>query len=510
MTTFFTSRLRAHEKCCNGRSGTSRRPGRIRTRLHVEGLEARALMASITEYPITSGTRPSGNGLLGITGGPDGNVYFTDTLNNAIGQITPSGVITELPLPPPDRRELLQERTRRHHAGCRQQAGVHRVDAGRIGKITTTGSYNQIPIDSTGKDTGQGPDQITSRQRRDALVDRGWADAIGELTTGRVFHQYTVPNATSGGIIGPSMKGITVGSDGNIWFTNWGTSGDFIGMMTPTGNVTEFPLPFGTDPVGIASGPDGNLWFTAYGSNTIDVMSTSGTILHQYPVRLRRRRSGQDITVGSDGNLYFTEQTGDIGEITTGGVVTITPFHHSPRPCPARAARSRWRSPAVPTATSGSPTRGRQHRGAQDRVDHDADSDAHANSGSYAHSDRRTDHDGTDSLDCFSDLGPVGHVHRDRQRLISGRGDPERWDGHLQRPGWNDRHGVLGQWHGTILDRGPSGRIEHRDGLLWRRRGLCKEQHGHGGNGKRQRRVSRPVGHRIGRERALLCARLAL
>ena len=117
------------------------------------------------------------------------------------------------------------------------------------------------------------------------------------------------------------MKGITVGSDGNIWFTNWGPLGDFIGRMTPTGNVTEFPLSFGTDPVGITSGPDGNLWFVAYGFNTIDVMSTSGALLNQYPVS---GGLGQlaDITVGSDNNLYFTAQTGFIGEITTSGVVT--------------------------------------------------------------------------------------------------------------------------------------------------------------------------------------------
>ncbi len=89
--------------------------------------------------------------------------------------------------------------------------------------------------------------------------------------------------------------------------------------MTPAGNVTEYPLSFGTDPVGIISGPDGNLWFTAYGSNTIDVMSTSGTLLHQYsiiPPAGGRPGSLADITVGSDNNLYFTEQTGYIGEMT--------------------------------------------------------------------------------------------------------------------------------------------------------------------------------------------------
>ncbi len=177
--------------------------------------------------------------------------------------------------------------------------------------------------------TSQGPDQITTASDGTLWWTEDGANAIGERTTAGVFHQYTVPGATHGGIGGPSLKGIAVGSDGNIWFTNWGSSGDFIGRMTPTGQVTEFPLPFATDPVGIVNGPDGNLWFAAYGSNTIDVMLTSGTILHQYPVPVPSGVGGgaqlTDITVGSDKNLYFTEQIGDIGEITTSGAVTITP-----------------------------------------------------------------------------------------------------------------------------------------------------------------------------------------
>ena len=231
-------------------------------------------------------------------------------------------MITELPLSGPVGGGFFKNGLDGITLGSNNKLAFTESTQGALGNITTSGSYNQIPIDSTGKDTGQEPDQITKSSDGTLWFTEDGAMAIGELTTSGVFHGYTVPNATNGGIIGPSLKGITVGSDGNIWFTNWGSSGDFIGMMTPSGTVTEFSLPFGTSPVGITSGPDGNLWFTAYGSNMIDVMSTSGTILHQYPVP---GGSLAYITVGSDGNLYFTEQTGDIGEITTGGVVTITP-----------------------------------------------------------------------------------------------------------------------------------------------------------------------------------------
>jgi streptogramin lyase len=286
-------------------------------------------MASITEYPITVGTPSLGNGLVGITGGPDGNVYFTDTMNNAIGQIIPSGVITELPLSGPVGGGFFKNGLDGITLGSNNKLAFTESTQGAIGNITTSGSYNQIPIDSTGNDTGQEPDQITKSSDGTLWFTEDGAMAIGELTTSGVFHAYTVPNATNGGILGPSLKGITVGSDGNIWFTNWGSSGDFIGMMTPSGSVTEFPLSFGTDPVGITSGPDGNLWFTAYGSNTIDEMSTSGSLLNQFSIIPPGGSSGPgdlaDITVGSDDNLYFTEQTGYIGQMTTSGTVTNFP-----------------------------------------------------------------------------------------------------------------------------------------------------------------------------------------
>src|SRR4030095_2967009 len=46
----------------------------------------------VTEFSagITAGATPQG-----ITGGPDGNVWFTEFFGNRIGRITPPGVVTE-------------------------------------------------------------------------------------------------------------------------------------------------------------------------------------------------------------------------------------------------------------------------------------------------------------------------------------------------------------------------------------------------------------------------------
>jgi streptogramin lyase len=54
--------------------------------------------AQIMEFPIpTLNSNPDG-----ITAGPDGALWFTETDGNKIGRITTSGVITEFPIPTSD------------------------------------------------------------------------------------------------------------------------------------------------------------------------------------------------------------------------------------------------------------------------------------------------------------------------------------------------------------------------------------------------------------------------
>jgi hypothetical protein len=50
----------------------------------------------ITEFVVPSGGSPGA-----IVGGPDGNVWFVEYRDNAIGRITPAGVIAEYAIPTP-------------------------------------------------------------------------------------------------------------------------------------------------------------------------------------------------------------------------------------------------------------------------------------------------------------------------------------------------------------------------------------------------------------------------
>ncbi len=116
---------------------------------------------------------------------------------------------------------------------------------------------------------------------------------------------------------GSNSEGITAGPDGNLWFTEPGVAQ--IGRITPTGTITEFPIPrtvADSSAIAITVGPDHNLWFTEYNNAQIGRMTPTGS-LTEFPVTPNTKP--QAITVGPDGNLWFTEyDNGQIGRITVG------------------------------------------------------------------------------------------------------------------------------------------------------------------------------------------------
>lgn len=95
-------------------------------------------------------------------------------------------------------------------------------------------------------------------------------------------------------------------------------------------SVTEYPVTAATGPYGITVGPDGNIWFTEQNVSKVGAMSTSGALLHEYLVA---SSSLYGITTGSDGALWIPDQNQEsVDRITTGGVVTL--FGNSPLGCP--------------------------------------------------------------------------------------------------------------------------------------------------------------------------------
>ncbi|WP_290646699.1 hypothetical protein, partial [Aquabacterium sp.] len=91
---------------------------------------------------------------------------------------------------------------------------------------------------------------------------------------------------------------------------------------TTAPTITEFPVPtIQSVPADITAGPDGNIWFTEMTGNRIGQVTPSGTIKEFFIPTGFSKPNG--IVSGPDQNLWFTDwYRRSIDKITTGGVVT--------------------------------------------------------------------------------------------------------------------------------------------------------------------------------------------
>ena len=76
-----------------------------------------------------------------------------------------------------------------------------------------------------------------------------------------------------------------------------------LGRVTPTGTVTEFPLPANNAIASIGAGPDGNVWFTDTGNHSIGRITPSGAVTEFVATDSLGTLGG--ITAGPDGNIWF-------------------------------------------------------------------------------------------------------------------------------------------------------------------------------------------------------------
>jgi len=93
-----------------------------------------------------------------------------------------------------------------------------------------------------------------------------------------------------------------------------------------SGSIVEFPVPTpSSGPNDIAAGSDGALWFTEQSANQIGRITPAGVVT-EFPIPTTAS-SPVGITAGPDGALWFSESAGNkIGRITTDGVITEFPI----------------------------------------------------------------------------------------------------------------------------------------------------------------------------------------
>jgi len=197
------------------------------------------------------------------------------------------------------------------------------VRHGGTGTQAKPGTFTSFSVPTAGSN----PYGITVGSDGNLWFTESNAGKIGRITPDGKITEFSTPTLDS------APRGITKGPDGNIWFTQW--DGNKIGRITPSGKITEFSLQTpGSAPEGITSGPDSNLWFTepcglCTSGSKIGRITPGGTIT-EFSLPAAHPLLPYDITAGPDGNLWFTEQEGSnsIGRITTSG--QVTEFHLAP------------------------------------------------------------------------------------------------------------------------------------------------------------------------------------
>lgn len=197
-----------------------------------------------------------------------GNVWFTETKGNAIGTLSPSGVLSRFKLPTP-----------------------HSEPRG----IAVSGADGSIWF---------------TEQRTNRI---GVMDPLGNLLA-----EYSIPTP------GAKPWDIISASDApEMWFTEPGA--DQIGRITSDGQITEYPMEPGSRPTGIGAGLDSTAWFTEPGANAIGRIDTLANdpidTLTLFDVPTDGARPW-DINLNGDLNMWFTEIKGNLGRITQEGTIT--------------------------------------------------------------------------------------------------------------------------------------------------------------------------------------------
>ncbi len=289
----------------SGRTKAKRVRGRTGFSPTVEGMESRRLLAvSLSSFSVPT----ANSGLIGITGGPDGNLWFTEFSAGKIGSINASTkVVTEYSTPTANSQPYAIV------TGPDGNMWFTEFASGKIGTINlATKAITEFDIGLSA-----GPQNIVTGPDGNMWFTDPPTNQVGTLNVStHVVTEFVVPppaGAPAGSNVFPS--GIISGSDGNLWFTDSNT--DRIGSINPASHtINQYSIPSSTytpsngvssaQPHSITNGPDGNLWFTESQSGKIGTLNPTTKVITEFALPAFFSRP-EVITTGPDGNLLFAE-----------------------------------------------------------------------------------------------------------------------------------------------------------------------------------------------------------
>jgi virginiamycin B lyase len=298
------------------------------------------------EFPIPAATDYYYGSLTSVTSGPDGALWYTDSEREVVGRMTTAGADTEYNIYYSSPQAITSGPDGALWIGL----------SGAIGRITTSGSFQSVPLPSgccaqvQGITTG--PDgALWFTEGGYCCGSSAIGNRIGRITTGGFIQE-------SDQIPDSNPMGIAAGSDGALWFTE--QQGNRIGRITTSGFIIEFPVSGCCNLQGITAGKPGELWFTEPNANQIGRITTGGVVT-EFPLPYANSNPW-GITLGADGGIWFTEQNAArIGRVTylpASGTDTIIEYplltgNSGPGAITAGSDGNLWFTDSSPTSTTG-------------------------------------------------------------------------------------------------------------------------------------------------------------
>lgn len=190
-----------------------------------------------------------------ITVGADGALWFSESGGGSIGHLTTAGVVTEFPIPTSGPGVLGLT------TGPDQNVWFGEYNTGKLGRITTAGVVTEYPVTGT-------PALLTPGLNNDlwfTINNAGANIGVIDVSTGvvRTFHTAGVPTLVAGGI--------TVTSDGDVWFGGNGIGRQITRLKPATGAEIAYVISTTVpgSPTRVIRGPDGAIWYCDYSANMI-------------------------------------------------------------------------------------------------------------------------------------------------------------------------------------------------------------------------------------------------
>jgi streptogramin lyase len=304
------------------------------------------------------------SGPFGITGGPDGNVWFTEKNVAKLGKVTPAGLTSDFAVPggmaPYD---II--------SGGPDLLWMTDQGAGKLFKITNLGNAAGPTIVAQsvalanptglalGPDGDVWVDQMAGSVQRvkpdgsadGAAIPTGGTNlqSIAQGTNGSLMWVTDLNDGPGGnnGLIkittdsshtataitigaGKGPRGVTAASDGRIYIAeSSGVAGEKIGRVNADGSGFQESSALtggASDPEGVAFGPDGNLYVAIFNTAQVgQVMPGLGPI-NQFKSGITGTMGPREIAMGADKNMWFTNETNNkVGRLTVDPPPTPTP-----------------------------------------------------------------------------------------------------------------------------------------------------------------------------------------